>query len=650
MMENALHSPPSGGEDPPASTPSPRTAAQSGPGIAPQDPNNGSLVLPPAANPRNTRRRSRQTSTVSINTITVRRYLPRRLHKWESPLLIVGFFILGLVCSISHCVFYASLENTIVPNSAQQENNLRVGTAMAFLAQITFTASVWQTYDQQIWRHLDRPLSMVTLNDIFGAQNSMMSYLNADFVKRFPLGYFMGLFAWSLILPPFFTPGTLFIYESTSMVVSPQMVPYLGIAHSSNGHAFSFSPSDKGDRFNFKDVVTRVFSGPRSIITLLTAATASPGEILSLPRPANHSVYTLEFYGPAVKCTKANSTTIEWIDKAIEAEIERSITATSRQVETAYHAFVPSIFPDHILSGQADVRYQSATNASNEVWMAFQRYDNGTGRNCSTSRHYQVCNLWNATYDLMLSWENDFQSVSGKAELLHEVGYPPVDRANATTEMTQHAYSAFFWALADQIVGTFGRFNETFFNVTLNNTDTRGFPLIRSPIQHNSLLGSSDLSVFFDYNEDLNIACQQPYENLTAQRQQDIDRARGRPLKDLIEELSFNATISLMHNDLLTNQTERNVTEIRDVNRYGYNPYALWIPYALASFFTLLTVSIGVIGFLTGGVKPGIKFQDVMAAVERGEIRVAPDPPSGAAEEAEGPTHRLPSTPEAPGD
>jgi hypothetical protein len=67
---------------------------------------------------------------------------------------------------------------------------------MAFLAQITFTASVWQTYDQQIWHHLDKPLSMVTLNDIFGAQSSLMSYLNADFIKKFPLGYFMGLFAW----------------------------------------------------------------------------------------------------------------------------------------------------------------------------------------------------------------------------------------------------------------------------------------------------------------------------------------------------------------------------------------------------------------------------------------------------------------------
>lgn len=326
-----------------------------------------------------------------------------------------------------------------------------------------------------------------------------------------------------------------------------QQVPYLGIAHSANGHLFSFSPSDQGDRFNFNKVVTRVFSGPRTILTLLTAATASQGEILSLPRPANHSSYTLEFFGPAVRCREANSTTADRINKAIAAGEERSSTETIRQVETAYHAFVPAVSSDHDIAGQADVRFQLLANASNEVWMAFERYVNTTGKKCHHEKYYQVCSLWNATYDLTLSWENDFQKVSGVWNPMHEVSYPPVDPPKAVTEMTRHAYSAFFWALADQIVGTFGRFEEKL----LNSSESRYFPLIRCPIQHNSLLGSSDLAVFFDYNED-NDACQTPYTNLSAQRRQDVDRARGRTMGKLIEELSFNLTISLMHNDLLT--------------------------------------------------------------------------------------------------
>lgn len=57
--------------------------------------------------------------------------------------------------------------------------------------------------------------------------------------------------------------------------------------------------------------------------------------------------------------------------------------------------------------------------------------------------------------------------------------------------------------------------------------------------------------MFFDYNEEAN-ACQSPFSNYTAQRQQDIEFARHRTLGELIEELSFNATVSLLHDPLLT--------------------------------------------------------------------------------------------------
>lgn len=52
------------------------------------------------------------------------------------------------------------------------------------------------------------------------------------------------------------------------------------------------------------------------------------------------------------------------------------------------------------------------------------------------------------------------------------------------------------------------------------------------------------------------------------------------------------------------------------MNRYGYNPFALWIPYGLACFFTLLTVVIGVIVFLKHGPMPSNRFQDLLAATD----------------------------------
>jgi hypothetical protein len=141
----------------------------------------------------------------------------RRYHKWKSPLLMFTFFVLGLGISIAHCAFYPALNATIVGSPRQQEKNLRqactthtpsynglicysgqdrLGTAFAFLSQIALSASCWQTYTQWIWRSVKKPLRVATLNDIFGADTSVLSFLNLDMLQNFKVGYAIALFAW----------------------------------------------------------------------------------------------------------------------------------------------------------------------------------------------------------------------------------------------------------------------------------------------------------------------------------------------------------------------------------------------------------------------------------------------------------------------
>jgi hypothetical protein len=50
------------------------------------------------------------------------------------------------------------------------------------------------------------------------------------------------------------------------------------------------------------------------------------------------------------------------------------------------------------------------------------------------------------------------------------------------------------------------------------------------------------------------------------------------------------------------------------VNRYGYNARSLFIPYALANLFTLITVLLGVVSYHRDGVLPDRKFQDFVSA------------------------------------
>ncbi|KAK4098471.1 hypothetical protein N658DRAFT_431977 [Parathielavia hyrcaniae] len=546
----------------------------------------------------------------------------RQFRNWESPLLIVLFFVLGLGLSLGHSAFYASLDGTEVGSPEQQENNLRLGTAAAFLAQITLGASVWQAYKLWIWRSVKKtPQKMATLNDIFGAQTSVLALLNMDMLKNFRTGYLIAMFGWSLILPPFFTPGTLFVYSSTREDVGSRNVPYLNIANSSMGHSYAFSPSENGDRFDTKNVTTRVFNGPRTVLTLLATATASQGEVLEITPPSNHSAYTVEFFGPAVQCTQANSTVQAIVSEFLSRKMNDT-AETAVEVQNAYYAFVPSFDSQGNITAISAVRGQSISRAINEVWMTFERYKESTDENCDHDKYFQVCSLWNATYHLTLEFENGFQNITASRDLMHPVRHP-TDKPGDVSNMAQHAYSAFFWALSDQIVGSFGQFQEPM----ANSSELRHFGRIQSPIQHTSLLGSSDLAVYFDFNEDRG-ACQIPYANLSAQRRRDIDLAKNKTMGELVEDLSVNMTISLLHNDLLTNLTSRVVTVVENVNRYGYSPHGLWIPYALSCLFTFVTVLIGIVTLIKNGSMPDTKFQDILAAADREVIGIARDPDS----------------------
>jgi hypothetical protein len=90
--------------------------------LRPGDRTTGRGQRPPGSPASNSSRRGRQEMR-----------MPRRYHKWKSPLLTIAFFILGLGISIGHCVFYSLLNNTIVPSPVQQENNLRQVVSMRYL-------------------------------------------------------------------------------------------------------------------------------------------------------------------------------------------------------------------------------------------------------------------------------------------------------------------------------------------------------------------------------------------------------------------------------------------------------------------------------------------------------------------------------------
>lgn len=328
-------------------------------------------------------------------------------------------------------------------------------------------------------------------------------------------------------------------------VEEEQKVPYLAIAHSDAGRFFAYSPPMNRNTTKFLDDVSKTFAGPRTILTLLSTATAR-GEILPIAHEHNHSSYSVDFYGPIVRCSPTNATISALIDGFLNDYMSIPLAST-KALESAYLAMAPEENENGELQATYEPRYQSPSNGTNELWMTFQRFViNGTGQRVK-ERHYQACQLFNATYHVNLLWEGNVQSVNGTYDV-HERIAPPRDKLGDVSDMAQHAYAAFMWSLTDLVVGSFAWYED----LSPSPYHLAQFGGIKSPIRANSLLGSSDLDVFFDMQYERGLYKMDPDTGLSAQRLQDKNLARNRTLDVLIEELSFNMTVSLLHNELLT--------------------------------------------------------------------------------------------------
>jgi hypothetical protein len=358
-----------------------------------------------------------------------------------------------------------------------------------------------------------------------------------------------------LLLPPFFTPATLFVYQSSNVESMNGLMPFPHIANTtpSVGSAYSYSPPTRRGRTQYVDDTARSFKGPRTIVSLIASATASLGEILPIKLPYNTSSHEIEFHAPIVQCLDANASTIDIIESFRKQDMANG-DGVVVETDSVYYAFVPSYNATGDLYPALTPRLQTPSNATNELWMTFLRPVIQSGTRV-TERHFQVCALHNATYNLRIERDRGIQNISKSYTINEQVHYPR-DNSTSISNMAQHAYTAVMWALCDQLIGKFSWYNNTAWdeNASLSTpSEAAQFGVLQSPIQRTSLLGSFDLDAFFDLDEARQLY-KQPEGNgsLSKQRLMDKAMAKNRTLDVLIEELSFNMSVGLMWDPLLT--------------------------------------------------------------------------------------------------
>jgi len=299
---------------------------------------------------------------------------------------------------------------------------------------------------------------------------------------------------------------------------------------------------------------TRRFSGVRSELSLLVNQVASIGEILSVEPPYADSAYSSMFLGPIVVCRSASPSEQVEMDHQLQLHLETPL-GSSKELKSAYYAFCPAFGSDGGVTAHWEVRNQgpmNGTGASNQLWLIYTPFadDDLENRICDTVTKYTVCELWNATYSIDLAWNSSTRSqrASYTTERHNLVEFPD-DHSKTPSDMVKHAYSAFFLAFRNQIIGSLGWYE-----------DETGYQhgVIDSPIQQNILLGSSSLDQYFTFNKNTP-GCRLPFSEMSLQRRRDKNLAANRTIDMLIEELSANVTISILHNELYTYVYSQNI-------------------------------------------------------------------------------------------
>lgn len=294
------------------------------------------------------------------------------------------------------------------------------------------------------------------------------------------------------------------------------------------------------------------FIGPTSALSRMFGATASSAEILPIRPPYVNSSYTLSFYGPCVKCQDAPAgindtivglTTYSALNNTIGMDLIKGQTSINKDQSgwvISYNAFVPYLAGNTMRASYLDSQGGATSAGSNSIWFYVLRFPQWA----PDIEELLVCDLYNASYSVDFKFvENQPQELTvTKIETTNSVEYNAtihvVPTSSAPSHMTNSldeipefnqanlSYSAYMQQFQQQLKGYIARYGQGSSHNMAN--------IVTTSVLSTALGGSTELQNYLRQvsNPD--------------QLDLDVGMARNRTIKELIEELAVNSTLSMM--------------------------------------------------------------------------------------------------------
>ena len=529
---------------------------------------------------------------------------------WRAPIVMILSVLLGTVFAIGHDRFYQHFDGREVSSSLQQKVIINVGTAFAFLVNLTFCIAVGTVFVQQIFVSLRRKATHINdIDSIFNVMVNVWEFTKVKLWFRHWALLVIAIVVWTLPIAAVFTPGTIQVnfglkYDNSTVLRPAQPQQSWRGKQSFANTQIDYTAIFRVGAYTYASLL---LNSPSGILSSVAAGSASRRNVLPIPAPDQNSSYGLTFYGPSLGCVVTPQEELATFYAAlVDARKTRGLPGLSTILESVESAYDYDSYVLKYNSWMKDSIYgynlsHPSWNNDSSNYFPFPYSDNTGFFYFNTSGHDTLieCHLHNATYDVGFTFQNSEQTINVNSVTLHElfpfnettiIDVNNTDISNAIN-YDNAVFSAVQYAFNDIVVGAAS--NET------------GGGSVNNGVQYYQ--GLASLSVLRDF-----IESEEPIEPSV--------------MVAAIQTMFQNITISTLSAPQLrlTNAQASPITGTtwRTVNIYQYQPTDLYIAYGCSLLATVFCVFWGfyVISHYNHHRSYSLKFSTILRTTRRREF------------------------------
>ena len=224
---------------------------------------------------------------------------------WRAPVVMLLSLLIGTALAIGHHAFYASLAGTAVSSdpikvvgwtTTQQQINIAVGTAFAFVVKASLILACSTAYMQLLFGAINRKsFRLEVLDNWFGGLNDFWSFLCMGTYWRYPLLTLAALTCWLLPIAAIISPAALSVVFD-QVHPSPTQDAFVRLP------AFDSLALAKYTGNNVAGTTELAYQGPREEVLRIAFASAAQGELLPIESPGTNATWQTTVTAPRLVC------------------------------------------------------------------------------------------------------------------------------------------------------------------------------------------------------------------------------------------------------------------------------------------------------------------------------------------------------------